>query len=123
MSTILVVDDEYLIADILSYALQDVGFVVETASNGQRALDFLKEKRVELVITDYMMPQLNGEELARRIREELQLQSLPLILMSGAQAHKGRDNPDLFVAVFDKPFDIEQLIAKVKELVGAPELP
>lgn len=123
MITILVVDDEYLIADILSYALEDVGFMVETASNGQKALDFLKEKRVELVITDYMMPQLNGEELARRIREELQLQSLPLILMSGAQAHEGRDKPDLFVAVFDKPFDIEQLIAKVKELVGAPELP
>ncbi|MDD2058899.1 response regulator [Pseudomonas sp. GD03860] len=123
MSTILVVDDEYLIANILGYALEDEGYVVETASNGQKALDFLKEKRVELVITDYMMPQLNGEELARKIREELQLQGLPVILMSGAQAHEGRDNPDLFVAVFDKPFDIEKMIAKVKELVGTPESP
>ncbi|MNT91931.1 hypothetical protein D3C72_2331120 [compost metagenome] len=67
-----------------------------------------------------MMPLLNGEELAKNIRDQLRL-SLPLILMSGAQAHEGRDNPDLFVAVFDKPFDITQMIAKVKELVGAPE--
>ncbi|RWU23019.1 response regulator [Pseudomonas alkylphenolica] len=121
MSTILVVDDEYLIANILSYALEDEGYQVETASNGQKALDILKGKRVELVITDYMMPQLNGEELAVEIRRQPLLQTLPVILMSGAQAHEGRGNPDLFVAVFDKPFDIREMIAKVKELVGAPK--
>ncbi|MFQ6572163.1 response regulator [Pseudomonas sp. UM16] len=120
MRRILVVDDEYLIANILGYALEDEGYVVETASNGQKALDILKDKQVDLVITDYMMPLLNGEELAKNIRDQLRL-SLPLILMSGAQAHEGRDNPDLFVAVFDKPFDITTMIAKVKELVGAPE--
>jgi CheY-like chemotaxis protein len=121
MSTILVVDDEYLIANILGYALEDEGYVVETASNGQKALDILKGTRVDLVITDYMMPVLNGEEMARKIREEPQLQTLPLILMSGAQAHEGRDNPELFVAVFDKPFDILAMIAKVREVVGTPE--
>ncbi|MGF6593750.1 response regulator [Pseudomonas sp. 2835] len=123
MSTILVVDDEYLIANILGWALEDEGFDVELAGNGQKALDLLKEKRVELVITDYMMPVMDGEALATGIRAQPQLQELPIILMSGAQAHKGRDKPGLFAAVFDKPFDIEQLIAKVKELVGAPEAP
>ncbi|WP_433886984.1 response regulator [Pseudomonas vranovensis] len=123
MSTILVVDDEYLIANILGWALEDEGFDVELAGNGKKALDLLKEKRVELVITDYMMPEMNGEELATGIRALSQLQELPIILMSGAQAHKGRDNPGLFAAVFDKPFDIEQLIAKVKELVDTPEAP
>lgn len=71
MNTILVVDDEYLIADILGFALEDAGFLVEKASNGRKALEALMEKRVELVITDYMMPVLNGEELVRAIREEL----------------------------------------------------
>ncbi|CAM3867180.1 response regulator [Pseudomonas wadenswilerensis] len=123
MSTILVVDDEYLIANILGWALEDEGFDVELAGNGQKALDLLKGKRVELVITDYMMPVMDGEALAVSIRAEPLLQALPIILMSGAQAHKGRDNPRLFAAVFDKPFDIDQLIAKVKELVGAPEAP
>jgi len=116
MNTILIVDDEYLIADILGFALEDEGFLVEKASNGRKALEALKEKRVELVITDYMMPVLNGEELVRAIRDELELPDLPVILMSGAQASQGR--PELFAAVFDKPFDMDQLIAKVRELLG-----
>ncbi|HEK1688881.1 TPA: response regulator [Pseudomonas putida] len=117
MNTILIVDDEYLIADILGFALEDEGFSVEKASNGRKALEVLQEKRVDLVITDYMMPVLNGEELVLAIRKELQLPDLPVILMSGAQASQGR--PDLFAAAFDKPFDVDKLIAKVRELLGA----
>lgn len=117
MNTILIVDDEYLIADILGFALEDEGFSVEKASNGRKALEVLQEKRVDLVITDYMMPLLNGEELVLAIRKELQLPDLPVILMSGAQASQGR--PDLFAAAFDKPFDVDKLIAKVRELLGA----
>lgn len=117
MSTILIVDDEYLIADILGFALEDAGYRVEKASNGRKALDALRARRVELVITDYMMPVLNGEELVRAIREELQLFDLPVILMSGAQASQGRVGPQLFAAVFDKPFDMDRMIAKVHELL------
>lgn len=116
MNTILIVDDEYLIADILGFALEDEGFLVEKASNGRKALDALKEKRVELVITDYMMPVLNGEELVMAIRKELELADLPVILMSGAQASQGR--PELFAAVFEKPFDMDQMISKVRELLN-----
>ncbi|QXI46109.1 MULTISPECIES: response regulator [Pseudomonas] len=116
MNTILIVDDEYLIADILGFALEDEGFLVEKASNGLKALEALKEKRVQLVITDYMMPLLNGEELVRSMRQDPDLSDLPVILMSGAQANQGR--PELFAAVFDKPFDIDGMIAKVRELLG-----
>ncbi len=117
MNTILVVDDEYLIADILGFALEDAGYLVEKASNGRKALEALHDKRVQLVITDYMMPVLNGEELVRAIREELQLADLPVILMSGAQASQGLICPEWFAAVFDKPFDMDRMIAKVRELL------
>jgi DNA-binding response OmpR family regulator len=116
MNTILIVDDEYLIADILGFALEDEGFLVEVASNGRKALDALREKRVELVITDYMMPVLNGEELVVAIRKQPELSGLPVILMSGAQANQV--SPELFDAVFDKPFDMDRMIAKVRELLG-----
>ena len=116
MNTILIVDDEYLIADILGFALEDEGFLVEKASNGSKALEALKEKRVQLVITDYMMPLLNGEELARAIREDPALSELPVILMSGAQASQGC--PALFAAIFDKPFDMDEMIATVHQLMG-----
>ncbi|MNE97789.1 Response regulator MprA [compost metagenome] len=100
---------------MLGSALEDEKFLVEKASNGLMALEALREKRVELVITDYMMPLLNGEELARQIRDELQLADLPLILMSGAQTTQA--SPELFDAVFDKPFDMDEMIAKVRELL------
>ncbi|MGR6653996.1 response regulator [Pseudomonas mosselii] len=119
MSSILIVDDEYLIADILGFALEDEGYLVEKASNGRKALEALREKRVDLVITDYMMPVLNGEELLNAIRDELQLTDLPVILMSGAQASQGRTCSGRFAAVFDKPFDMDRMIATVRELLGA----
>ncbi|WP_151030206.1 response regulator, partial [Citrobacter cronae] len=77
MNTILIVDDEYLIADILGFALEDEGYQVEKASNGRKALEALKGGRegghVQLVITDYMMPVMSGVELVRAIRTELEL--------------------------------------------------
>ncbi|MEE1869131.1 MULTISPECIES: response regulator [Pseudomonas] len=121
MSTILVVDDEYLIADILGMFLEDEGFEVVRAGDGEQALQALERTRVELVITDYMMPRLNGKDLAMKIRENEQLRHLPMILISGAQAHEGWESPDLFAAVFEKPFDIPKLIAAVNQLLRPPK--
>lgn len=117
MSTVLVVDDEYVISDILELALEDAGYQVEKASNGEKALEMLEKTRVELLITDYMMPVMNGEELARSLRADPQFKALPIILMSGAQASIGRENPGLFDGVLDKPFDTEMLIAMVRRLL------
>ncbi len=120
MSTVLVVDDEYVISDILELALEDAGYQVEKASNGARALEMLEKTRVELLITDYMMPVMNGEELARNLRADPQFKALPIILMSGAQVSIGRENPGLFDGVLDKPFDTEMLIAMVQQLLPPP---
>ena len=68
MTTILVVDDEYLIADILSFALEDEGFMVVTASNGQKGLEVLDRERPALIITDFMMPVMDGLEFATAVR-------------------------------------------------------
>ncbi|WP_165677568.1 response regulator [Metapseudomonas otitidis] len=121
MTTILVVDDEYLIADILAYALEDEGYMVVKAGNGRKGLDVLDRERPSLVITDFMMPVMDGLEFARAIRERPQYAELPVILMSGAQGNIGRQYGDLFVAVFDKPFDIHAVLAKVAELIGPGE--
>jgi len=115
MSTILIVDDEYVIADILGYALEDEGYSVVKASNGRKGLEVLERDRPALVITDFMMPIMDGIEFAQCIRDRKP--DLPILLMSGAQGSVGRARPDLFAAVFDKPFDIEQVLAKVAELV------
>lgn len=117
MTTILVADDEFLIADVLAFALEDEGYTVVTASNGRKALDILNAQPVDLVITDFMMPVMNGLELATAIRDR-DGRRMPIILMSGAQAEIARGRRDLFTEVFDKPFVIERVVAKVKALIG-----
>lgn len=118
MPTILVVDDEYLIADILSFALEDEGFMVVNASNGRKGLDVLDRERPELIITDFMMPVMDGLEFAEAVRALPSVSHLPIILMSGAQAHIGMQRPDLFNSVFTKPFNVDLLIAEVKKLLN-----
>lgn len=119
MTTILVVDDEYLIADILGYALEDEGFMVVKASNGQKGLDVLDRERPALIITDFMMPVMDGLEFATAVRALPAVNHLPVILMSGAQAHIGMQRSDLFDVVLAKPFNVELVIAEVKKLLGA----
>lgn len=119
MATILIVDDEYVIADILGYALEDEGYMVVKAGNGRKGLEILERDRPTLVITDYMMPVMDGLEFAKAIRERPAFAHTPIVLMSGAQANIGRAQPHYFSAVFDKPFDINSVIAKVAELIRA----
>lgn len=121
MTTILVVDDEFLIADVLAFALEDEGFAVVRASNGRKALDVLQRDRPVLVITDYMMPVMNGLELAEAIRRRADGAALPIILLSGAQAEIARQNGHLFAAVFDKPFRVAEVVGKVVSLIGTAQ--
>ena len=114
MTTILIIDDEYLIADILSFALEDEGFLTVTAGSGRKALDVLDRERPDLIITDYMMPGMTGLELAETVKGRDKCARIPIILMSGAQAYVGAERPDLFVKVLDKPFDIDAVIDTVK---------
>lgn len=117
MTTILVVDDEYLIADILGYALEDEGYMVVKASNGQKGLEVLERERPALIITDFMMPVMDGLEFAKAVRALPAVSHLPIILLSGAQAHIGIQRTDLFNAVLKKPFNIDLVLAKTRELL------
>ena len=117
MATILVVDDEYLIADILCFALEDEGLMVVTASNGRKGLEVLNREQPALIITDFMMPVMDGLEFATAVRALPSANHLPIILMSGAQAHIGMQRSGLFDAVLPKPFDINLIIAEVKRLL------
>lgn len=118
MTTILVVDDEYLIADILSFALEDEGFMVVTASNGEKGLEVLDRERPDLIITDFMMPVMDGLEFAAAVRVLPSCKDLPIILMSGAQAHIGMQRSDLFDAVLPKPFSIDAITTEIRKLLS-----
>lgn len=118
MHTILIVDDEYLIADILGMALEDEGFNVVTANSARKGLDILERDRPSLVITDYMMPGMNGAEFAREIRSRPAFQDTPIILMTGAQGPEGRSAPELFKRVIDKPFEILSMLDVINAVLA-----
>ncbi|WGF90512.1 response regulator [Marinivivus vitaminiproducens] len=118
MTTVLVVDDEFLIQTVLADALEDEGFAVELARDGQAALDCVEKSLPSLVITDLMMPVMTGLELARALKGRPQTRSIPIILCSGAHVGAAQAEAHLFVAIFGKPFRMADLVSKVNELTG-----
>ncbi|AMK26118.1 MULTISPECIES: response regulator [Sphingobium] len=122
MAHILVVDDEFLLAMMLADILEDEGYEVETASNGQAALDSVQSRRPGLVITDFMMPAMTGLEFAEAVRADEALCDLPIVLVSGAQGSIARERPELFQAVFDKPYRNQTILDEVAKYLR-PERP
>ena len=117
MPLIVIAEDEFLLADMLAMMLEDAGYEVATAAHGKSALALVREKRPQLVITDFMMPLMTGLELAQNMRADQNLADIPIILVTGAQGSIGRANPDMFDAVLDKPYREAVLIRAVGDLV------
>jgi DNA-binding response OmpR family regulator len=79
---LLVVDDDPANLDLLSRRLTKQGYEVTTASGGQQALDLLSEQKFDLLILDMMMPVINGLQVLRRVKSDLELKSMPVIMIS-----------------------------------------
>jgi CheY-like chemotaxis protein len=118
MALIVVAEDEFLLADLLAPYLEDEGHDVAKAPHGVGALELIRERRPSLVITDFMMPLMNGLELAQAIRADAMIADIPIILVSGAQGSIGRAHPDAFNAVLDKPYILSELLESVNRLLG-----
>ena len=116
--TILVVDDEPSIRDFLAWVLEDEGFRVTTAGDGREALAVAKEQPPDVILTDLMMPVLDGYQLIDGLRRE-QIPVRAVIAMSAVHVAADRTPPaDLFVS---KPFEVEQILASVQALLSHSE--
>ena len=116
MTLIMVVDDEAAILEMLSLVLQDEGYEVVTASNGQEGLKCLEQVQPALVVCDVMMPGIDGPELCRRMQADQRLRSIPVMLMSAVRAASHlKECP--CAALLDKPFEIEEILAIIARLV------
>ena len=113
MSTILVCDDDKDIVDAIDIYLTQEGYQVLKAYNGEEAIKVLKEKEVDLLIIDVMMPRLDGIRATLKIREEM---SLPIIILS-AKSEDADKILGLNIGADDymtKPFNPLELVARVK---------
>jgi CheY-like chemotaxis protein len=106
---ILVVDDEPLVCDSVELMLAYDGHTVQTAASGPEALTHLDNSPFDLVITDYAMPQMRGDELARRIKQRNP--DLPVVMITAHAellASTGTPLPGIAM-VISKPFMLETL--------------
>ncbi|MGO8837622.1 MAG: response regulator [Limisphaerales bacterium] len=113
---ILVVDDEISVCDTIKMLLQFDGHKVQTAKGSKEALSLLETDKFDLIITDYTMIGMRGDELAAIIKQRLPYQ--PIIMVTGyAETLKSADNPVPAVdCIISKPFmlaDLREAIAKV----------
>jgi CheY-like chemotaxis protein len=115
MNTILVVDDEPLIRDVVVDLLRDEGYAVVTADDGHAALEMVQQEAPALVLMDVMMPRMDGRAAFRAMREHAHGNGLPVILMS-AMAEPADLDPEI-TAFLRKPLDLDYLLTLIAQLL------
>lgn len=113
---ILVVEDDPGVRSMLTIVLQMWGYHVVTAEDGSSAVQLYRPGCYCLVMTDYSMPRMCGDELARKIREQSPSQPI-LMLTAHAREARGQRNP--VDRILTKPPGLSELLATVRELAGA----
>ena len=121
---ILVVDDQRTNAEMVSGLLGNLGYEVDVAANGEEALQRVASKAPDLVISDILMPRMDGYELCRRLRASAATALLPVILVTSAEPQTERvkgveAGADDFLA---KPVNWAELFARVKRLLHVKSL-
>jgi len=115
MKTILIIEDDQHIRELLTYNLQRENFEVATAENGKKGLDFIYHIRPDLIILDLMIPEINGVEICQKIKSDPLVKKTPLIILSA----KGQESDIIYGLgmgaddYITKPFSTKELIARV----------
>ena len=120
---ILIVDDEDHLRMLIEQTLEDLedeGVELLTASNGEEALEMIIEEKPNLVFLDVMMPKMNGIEVCRKVKQELKLNDIFIIILTAKgqelDKQKGKDvEADIYMT---KPFDPDDLLEKAREVLS-----
>ena len=119
MALILVVDDEFSVAEVLQSVLADAGHEVVTAVNGQQGLELLGKRSPDLVLLDFMMPIMDGPAMLKAMKEDPAYRKVPAVVMSSlpesavAEAARG-----MYAAFLRKPFKLAAVTDVVKTVLG-----
>jgi two-component system response regulator VicR len=116
--TILICDDERGIVDLFREVLEEEHYRVLTAHDGREGLRRVREARPDLVLSNVQMPHMDGTEMARAIRADPALDTMPIVLMSGAATRAEGVPCDAF---FQKPFRVDDLLAEIARLLDAAQ--
>ena len=123
---ILVVEDEPAIQELIAFNLKRAGFAVLRAENAEQAMQMINEMLPDLVLLDWMLPQMSGIEFANILRRESRTKTIPIIMLT-ARIEENDKIQGLDVGADDyitKPFSPRELVARIKAVLRrrAPEL-
>jgi len=124
-ASVLLVEDDRDYSQLLREAFMDAGFRTLHADNGERALEILRKEPIDLVVSDFIMPELNGLELCRLVAQDIRLSKLKVILYSCNEDNTFRTKARELGALeyLPKTDDTEQLVRAVCELSGLDAAP
>ena len=117
---ILVVEDEEAISALLAYNLQKEGFTVATSADGDEAMLAVDEVKPDLVLLDWMLPNVSGIELCRQLRSRLDTREIPVIMLTARGEEEDRvrglqTGADDYVT---KPFSMSELVARMRAVLS-----
>lgn len=117
---ILIVEDDSNIEQLISFKLKNSGYTVFTARDGMKALEFLKNNSVDLIVTDMMMPVMDGRELVLQLKKDPKTKSIPTIMLTSRSLEK--EIVEAFSLGVDdyvkKPFSPQELVARIKTVLA-----
>ncbi len=115
-NVILVVEDEEIERKLLVEVIETLGYEVAQAHNGRVALEIMNQRPIDLILTDIHMPEIDGLELLRRVRE--QDNKLPIIVMTGFDAQEATKTAQDYniAALLLKPFRLQELKKLLEKL-------
>lgn len=116
---IIVIDDDMMAGELTKELLEDVGFKVLVIYDSSEALEKVKEIKPKLVITDIMMPGINGMEICKRIKSNKETKDIKVVVLSGKSYEKEKQRAYQFGADYfiSKPYNTEKFSAFIKEIL------
>ncbi len=118
--TLLIVDDDIFLVDIMAFTLKQSGFEIIKAHNGQEALDIMAKERIDLVLTDIMMPVMDGFELAKNLKANPATVNVPVIFLT-AKSNVEDKNKGFSIGINDyvvKPFNLKDLVSRINKALN-----
>ncbi|UYV35906.1 response regulator [Rhodobacteraceae bacterium D3-12] len=117
---VLLIEDEPNIIEAISFILSRDGWKVDTHSNGQTAMDALRDKQPDLLILDVMLPGMSGYDILRCVREDGEMAGLPVLMLTARGQTKDREMAEKFGAnrFMTKPFSNAEVLDAVRALVS-----
>ena len=117
---VLIVEDEFAIAELLEMALTDGGYRVMMAANGRQGLEQLAQAPPpDLVISDFMMPVLDGARFPQAMRETEAHRNIPCIIMSSVPEASVRTRIEGYAGFIRKPFKLSDMVQLVESVLSA----